>query len=205
MMMGPSVAIAERENATHGCCCKCCSLRAEIWVCFAIDITSVLGLLLEIPGWSPIPAKLHAVDMFWAYLVFSAFSAGLIAFALLEGGQSAWPRRLLVRFMSLKLPIFIIVVMGYFTVSPWAAPLAEWVCQNDFQQMRTVTGGDFEDCVRMWPWLCTANNAFYIFAYAYTIKASHDWFRCHPGNDGKGVWCDPPAASAQDGDAYTQL
>ena len=54
---------AEREAATHGCCCKCCSVRAEIWACFSIDVTSILGLLVEIPGWAPVPAELHAVEM----------------------------------------------------------------------------------------------------------------------------------------------
>ena len=28
----------EREAAKHGCCCKCCSIRAEIWACFIIDL-----------------------------------------------------------------------------------------------------------------------------------------------------------------------
>ena len=106
--------------------------------------------------------------------------------------------------MSFKLPTFIIVVMGYFTISPWAAPLAEWVCSNDFQGMRTATGGDYENCVVMFPWLCTANNAIYIFAYGYTIKASYEWFRCHPGNDDKGIWLSR-ATSAREGDDYTNL
>mmetsp|Transcript_164332 Transcript_164332/g.527000 ORF Transcript_164332/g.527000 Transcript_164332/m.527000 type:complete len:137 (-) Transcript_164332:229-639(-) len=100
-----SEVAAEREAATHGCCCKWCSLRAEIWMCFVIDITSIIGLLIEIPGWYPVPARLHAVDEFRAYLVFSVFSAGIILFALIKGKEAAWPRRVLVRFMSFKLPI----------------------------------------------------------------------------------------------------
>lgn len=194
-------AAAEREAAAHGCCCKCCSVRAEIWVCFVVDITSIIGLLVEIPGWYPVPGSLHAVDEFRAYLVFSIFSAGLVLFTLFKGKEAAWPRRVLLRFMSLKLPIFIIFCMGYFTISPWAAPLARWVCKHDFQQMRSSFGGDYEKCVQMFPWLCTLNNAFYIFAYAYTFKASYDWFRCHPSNDNKGIWCTSDRESAD----YTSL
>ena len=190
-----SKAAAERDAATHGCCCKCCSVRAEIWACFVIDLTSIVGLLVEIPNWDPVPPSLHAVDVFRAYLVFSTFSACLIAYALHNGKQAAWPRRLLVRFMSLKLPFFVVFVMGYFTVSPWAAPLARWVCNHDFEQMRTVTGGEYEACVQMFPWLCTINNAIYIVAYAYSFKASFEWFRCHPSNDRKGVWCSGAASA----------
>mmetsp|Transcript_164592 Transcript_164592/g.523365 ORF Transcript_164592/g.523365 Transcript_164592/m.523365 type:complete len:178 (+) Transcript_164592:123-656(+) len=173
-------------------------------MCFVIDITSIIGLLIEIPGWYPVPARLHAVDEFRAYLVFSVFSAGIILFALIKGKEAAWPRRVLVRFMSLKLPIFLIFCMGYFTISPWAGSLARWVCRNDFQQMRSASGGDYETCVRMFPWLCTLNNAIYIPAYAYTFKASYEWFRCHPSNDNKGIWY-PQAASAREGDDYTLL
>ncbi len=185
----PARVAAEREAATHGCCCKCCSLRFEIWVCFFIDVTSIVGLIVEIPAWVPVPANLHAVDLFRGYLIFSVFSACLIFYALLRGDQAAWPRRALVRFMSMKLPIFVIFCMGYFTFSPWAYPLAQWVCAHDFEQMRTLLGGELQTCVTMFPWLSTLNNAFYIFAYAYTFKASFVWFRCHPGNDDKGIWC----------------
>ena len=170
-----------------------------------IDVTSVLGLAVEIPRWAVVPASLHAVDVYSAYLVFSAFSACLILFSLRKGRHAAWPRRLLVRFMSLKLPIFVVFLMGYFTVSPWASPLAAWVCEHDFEQMRTVTGGDYETCVRLFPWLCTANNAIYIFAYGYSRKASFHWFRCHPGNDDKGVWRARVGAERASGDENTGL
>lgn len=204
--MGATAAevAADREKATHGCCCRCCTLRMEIWACFFIDLSSILGLLVEIPGWAPVPASLHAVDMYNGYLIFSIFSACIILFALYKGQQEAWPRRLLVRLMTIKLPFFLIFCMGYFTISPWAVPLAEWVCEHDFQQMRTATGGDYATCVRWFPWLCTLNNAIYIFAYAYTIKASHEWFRCHPDNDSEGVWCARAVAAARDGE-YANL
>ena len=195
----------EREAATHGCCCKCCSLRAEIWVCFVIDLTTILGLAVEIPGWAPVPASLHAVELFQAYVVFSGISACLILFALLEGQQAAWPRHMLVRFMTLKLPIFIVTVFGYFSpISPWAQPLAQWSCENDFQKMRTAMGGEYETCVQMFSWIWTMNNAPYIFAYAYTIKASYEWFRCHPGNDDKHIWWSR-ATPVREGDEYANL
>jgi hypothetical protein len=172
-------------------------------VCLVIDITTVIGLLIEIPRWYPVPASLHAVDEYEAYLVFSVFSACLILFALFKGDQAAWPRRALVRFMSLKLPIFLIFCVGYFTISPWASPLAQWICGHDFDGMRSATG-DYGTCVRMFPWLCTMNNAPYVFAYAYAFKASYEWFRCHPDNDDKGIWCSR-SASTRDSDDYTEL
>jgi len=196
---------AEREAAAHGCCCKCCTLKLEIWACMAIDVTSVLGLAAEIPGWSEVPVELHAVDLYKGYLVFSVFSACLILYALREGAHAAEPRRTLVRFMSLKLPIFLVFIMGYFTVSPWAAPLAKFICRNDFESMRTTVGGDYDTCVSLFPWLTTANNAVYIFAYAFSFKAAREWFRCHPENDDKGIWWPTRAASgsaaATDGDS----
>ena len=129
---------AAREAATPGCC-KCCSMRSEIWACFFIDLTSILGLLLEIPRWRAAPTDLHALDEFWGYAIFCTFSA---------------------------------------------APLARWVCEHDFESIRTIAaGGDYDACVSMFPWWTTLNNAFYVFAYAYSFKASHEWFRCHPGNE----------------------
>ena len=188
---------AAREAATPGCC-KCCSMRSEIWTSFFIDLTSILGLLLEIPRWRAAPTDLHALDEFWGYAIFCTFSAILTLFALFEGRQLAWPRRALVRLMSLKLPIFLIFCIGYFTVSPWAAPLARWVCEHDFESIRTLTaGGDYDACVSMFPWWTTLNNAFYVFAYAYSFKASHEWFRCHPDNDDKGVWCSRAVAAGE--------
>ena len=202
MIMDTSVAteLARREAATHGCCCKCCSLRTEIWVCFVIDLTSIVGLLLEIPRWDPVPADLHAADELRGYLAFSIFSACLILFALFTGTQAAWPRRLLVRFMSLKLPFFVIFCMGYYTISPWAAPLARWVCERDFEQIRSVSGGDYDTCVQWFPWIWTFNNVPYIFVYAYTLKACYDWFRCHPSNDNQGIWCSRAGSVREDAD-----
>ena len=196
MMMYASEA-AEREAARHGCCCKGCPLRSEIWICLFIDITSIIGLVAEIPAWYAVPADLHVIEELVAFLIFSVFSACLIAFALCKGDQAAWPRRLLVRFMSTKLPIFVVFCMGYWSVSPWAAPLAQWVCKRDFQQMRSTLGD--ENCVAMFPWFYTLNNAVYLPLYAYSFKASYEWFRCHPGNDDKGIWCNG-AASAREGD-----
>jgi hypothetical protein len=194
-----SAVAASREATHHGCCCACCSLRAEIWACFVIDLTSIIGLVFETPNWSSVPANLHAVDMLRGYLIFSVFSACLIMWALLEGKRVAWPRRVLVRFMSLKIFFFLIWCIGYFTISPWATPLAQWICERDFEQMRTLVGGDYDTCVRLFPWLCTANNAIYIPAYAYSLKASYDWFRCHPDNDSKSIW------RAQDAPATARL
>eukprot|EP00929_Paragymnodinium_shiwhaense_P084577 TRINITY_DN45231_c0_g1_i1.p1 TRINITY_DN45231_c0_g1~~TRINITY_DN45231_c0_g1_i1.p1 ORF type:complete len:211 (+),score=8.41 TRINITY_DN45231_c0_g1_i1:111-743(+) len=199
-----STVAAQRETAHHGCCCKCCSLRVEIWVCFVIDITSIIGLVLETPEWYPVPARLHSVEMLQGYLVFSIFSACLIAWALFAGRRAAWPRQVLVRFMSFKLPCFIILCMGYFTISPWARPLAQWVCKYNFEQMRSSTGGDYETCVSLFPWLCTANNAIYIPAYAYSLRASYQWFRCHPDNDTRGIWGARPAAPQASAD-YKEL
>jgi hypothetical protein len=113
-----SAVAASRETAHHGCCCACCSLRAEIWACFVIDLTSNIGLVSETPNWSPVPANLHAVDMLQGYLIFSVFSACLIMWALFEGKQVAWPRRVLVHFVSLKILFFLIWCIGYFTISP---------------------------------------------------------------------------------------
>ena len=119
MPVGSEAILTEaREAVTHGCCCKCCSVRAEIWLCFAIDITSILGLALEIPNWRVVPARFHATDVYTFYLVLSVFSASLILYAQLS--TNAWPRRALVRFMILKLAIFVVVVMGFFTVWPTA-------------------------------------------------------------------------------------
>ena len=189
MPVGSEAILTEaREAVTHGCCCKCCSVRAEIWLCFAIDITSILGLALEIPNWRVVPARFHATDVYTFYLVLSVFSASLILYAQLS--TNAWPRRALVRFMILKLAIFVVVVMGFFTVWPTAWPLAEWICANDFESFRTIAaGGDADSCPQTFTLLTTLNNAPYIFAYAYTLRAAHSFFRCHPGNDDLGVWC----------------
>ena len=78
----------------------------------------------------------------------------------------------------------------FWSVWPTAWPLAAWICENDFESFRTIAaGGDADSCPQTFTLLTTLNNAPYIFAYAYTLKASHSFFRCHPGNDDLGVWC----------------
>ena len=92
----------------------------------------------------------------------------------------------------------------YSTTIGVAHHVGDWA--HDFEQMRTVVGGDYAMCVSLFPGLCTLNNAVYIFAYAYTFKAAYEWFRCHPGNDGKGIWCSRAAAAPAERDAeYTNL
>ena len=76
------------------------------------------------------------------------------------------------RFMTLPLPFFLIFCVGYFTISPWAYPLAQWICEHDFQTMRTAIGGDYDTCVTWFPWLMTLNNAFYVPLYIYSWRAS---------------------------------
>merc|ERR1712039_442308 len=122
-------------------------------------------------------------------------STGLFLYALVKGVLHARPRRLLVQFITIKIPLFLICVMGYFSVSPWARPLAKWACEADFQQARTVlNGGSEKGCVPTFLWSCFFNNLPYLVAYAYTLKASYEWFRCHPDNDDKGVWCSKVSA-----------
>lgn len=106
--------------------------------------------------------------------------------------------------MSLKIPFFVVFCMAYYTISPWAAPLAEWVCGQDFQQMRSALGGDYATCVQWFPWFWTLNNLPYLFVYGYSLKASYEWFRCHPSNDHEGIWCSRAAPACQ-ADDYTNL
>lgn len=188
---------AEREAATHGCCCKCCSIRAEIWGCFIIDITSILGIVAELPSYREVPAKFHMVDVLQGYLILSIISASIFLYALVKGTLHAQPRRLLVRWIPIKIVSFLVGVMGYFNMSPWSLPLAHWICETDFQNSRTVLGsGSEQRCVQMFLWSCFLNNLPYLAAYAYTLKASYKWFRCHPDNDDKGIWCSNAAARA---------
>lgn len=188
--------MAAHEESANCCrCCNCCTHSAEVWVCLLIDILSVIGLILETPAWYPVPRSLHVVHLLRADLALSLCSACLILFALFRGRFAAWPRRLLVRFMSLKLPAFLVFHVGYFTVSRWATPLALWACQNDLDKVRTAVGGDVDVCRYYFPSICVVNSLLFAVASAYSASASYRWFRSHPSNDDKGIWCSrvPPA------------
>lgn len=131
------------------------------------------------------------VDLFYGSLILYAISGSLYLYALVLGPWLARPRRLLVRFIIIKIVIILVFVQGYFTpgVSPWASPLAHWVCKTDFQHFRTGLGGESEQqCVQMFLWSSAVNNLLYVVLYAYTLKAAYKWFRCHPDNDNKGIW-----------------
>ena len=41
--------IEEREKERHGCCCAGCSLRAELWVAFAVDVLTLGAMAKELP------------------------------------------------------------------------------------------------------------------------------------------------------------
>ena len=43
------VTIEEREKERHGCCCAGCSLRAELWVAFAVDVLTLAAMAKELP------------------------------------------------------------------------------------------------------------------------------------------------------------
>ena len=131
------------------------------------------------------------VDLFYGSLILYAISGSFYVYALVLGPSLARPRRLLVRFISIKIVIILVFVQGYFTpgVSPWASPLARWVCKTDFQNFRTGLGGGSEQkCVQVFLCSSAVNNLLYVVVYAYTLKAAYQWFRHHPDNDGRGVW-----------------
>ena len=83
---------------------------------------SILGRLLELPGWSKVPAEAYGgtdsvsmVDLFYGSLILYAISGSFYVYALVLGPSLARPRRLLVRFISIKIVIILVFVQGYFT------------------------------------------------------------------------------------------
>ena len=83
---------------------------------------SILGILLELPGWSKVPAEAYGgtdsvsmVDLFYGSLILYAISGSIFLYALCKGPLLAHPRRMLARFISIKIVIILVFVQGYFT------------------------------------------------------------------------------------------
>ena len=99
---------------SYGCCCKCCSIRVEMWCFCVFDFIIILGSLKEFPKPDEdVPMLRLFIKCYVCGVVIPSFFVWL--YALL--GKTALARRVLCRFITYKIPAFVLVY-GFFFVFP---------------------------------------------------------------------------------------
>merc|ERR1719281_2080815 len=96
--------LAEREKAAR--LCTSCSIRAELWVAFALDMVTAVAILAELPVSAP--AATGFLPVILVYLCFVVVPSACCFFSALRS-QSPLARRVLVRFLYWKIPACVVL------------------------------------------------------------------------------------------------
>lgn len=190
----------EREATAHGCCCSCCKLIWELKFALGLD---VFIFVFALAGINPsYPEAFQNWMKFYLYFVVLP-SACLFLYAILNGNKSGAPRLLLVRFLVFwKIPAFFLLYSLFFTISPWAQEVNEFMCdpKNDFEHGKVSRMfPDYESCVTGVPKVMVPAMIPRLLIYLYSIKGAWEYMRCHPENDGKGL-CSSTSQAKERGD-----
>lgn len=169
--------LAEREKASR--LCASCSLRAELWVAFALDLVTAVAILAELP--ISAPAATGFLPMILMYLCLVVFPSACCFLAALRS-LSPLPRRILVRFLYWKIPACIVLHL-YFLVGPWATPVCRWMCETNYNNAGALgTGAACEHAIAA---LQACRGFGYAVYGAFTLRAARAFSACHPANDEK--------------------
>mmetsp|Transcript_18135 Transcript_18135/g.31815 ORF Transcript_18135/g.31815 Transcript_18135/m.31815 type:complete len:210 (-) Transcript_18135:88-717(-) len=185
-----SLIAAAREAKAHGCCCSGCKLIWELKFALGFDIflfTAVLGSL---------DYKMPLSFIIWMYAYLFGIvmpSAIMFMWVISNGNASGWPRRRLVQFLvAYKVPGYLLMYIGFIGLSPWSHEIAQFMCNpaNNFEdnKMDKLFHHHYDKCVEMTPWIMIPACIPRSLIYMYSIKGALEYMRCHPENDGKGIF-----------------
>lgn len=200
---------AAREVRAHGCCCQGCKLIWELYFAIGLDI---LILVLGSPPLADRNAPMSYRVWLATYLL-AVVLPSICFFGRALVAKAGRPRLLLTRFLVFwKVPVYFLLYSLFFTVSPWAAEVAEFMCnpKNNFEHGKIskhfVHDGvvDIPECVAALPKLMLPGMIPRCLIYLYSVKGAWEYMRCHPDNDGVGL-CSSRERPAEDYDALLQL
>ncbi|CAE8604786.1 unnamed protein product [Polarella glacialis] len=117
----------------------------------------------------------------------------LFAYVINNGNASGWPRRRLVQFLvCYKVPGYLLMYIGFLGFSPWATEVFAFMCDPamnfEHNKMYKIFHHDYEACVKEGPGMMIKACIPRVLIYMYSIKGALEYMRCHPDNDGKGIF-----------------
>ena len=184
---------------SYGCCCKCCSIRVEMWCFCVFDFIIILGSLKEFPKPDEdVPMLRLFIKCYVCGVVIPSFFVWL--YALL--GKTALARRVLCRFITYKIPAFVLVY-GFFFVfpAPEYALNSHYYCDPNaavhgtpehIAATHAIVGSNVEECAARVRYFIMFRCCYYTLAFSFSFKAAKQYMLCHPDNEGQGVWCRDP-------------
>eukprot|EP00929_Paragymnodinium_shiwhaense_P010927 TRINITY_DN116016_c0_g1_i1.p1 TRINITY_DN116016_c0_g1~~TRINITY_DN116016_c0_g1_i1.p1 ORF type:complete len:238 (-),score=7.86 TRINITY_DN116016_c0_g1_i1:96-746(-) len=188
---------AKRAAERHGCCCSCCKLIWELYFAIGLDVLIlVVGL-----GGLPTNAPESYVTWLCIYMIGVVFPS-ICAFARVIwpcGNDSGAPRVFLVRFLIFwKVPVYFLMYSTFFTISPWATEVAEFMCDPDINfengKIWRLFPQGFHQCVAGLPKVMLPGMIPRLCIYMYSIKGAWEYMRCHPDNDDRSIFACSSAA-----------
>merc|ERR1719223_453298 len=99
-----------RVQEQHGCCCSCCSLKAEAWVMVLLDCFIFVGGMAEFP-----PKEAPHLRVWFLTYLFGVVVPSACCWLYALFGKGGWPRRLLCRYICYKIPMFFACYLLFFT------------------------------------------------------------------------------------------
>lgn len=192
----------ERLKIRHGCCCRCCSIRAGCWAMAGIDAFIFTVAHAEWP-----PKEMFGLNCFFIIYVYGVVLPSLCCWLYALLGKGGWPRRLLCRFLMYKIPMFFLCYLSYFT---WPAPDRDAWCpyfcdpnadiHAEHARIEAATamfGHELKRCcdgVGVW---MVFRSCIWSVVFFFSFREAHHFFRAHPDNDRKDIWWDMSDESEQ--------
>uniref|UniRef100_A0A6U6LSE0 Uncharacterized protein n=1 Tax=Zooxanthella nutricula TaxID=1333877 RepID=A0A6U6LSE0_9DINO len=182
-----------RYKQIHGCCCKCCSVRAEGWFFVAFDAWVIAFCIKEWP-----PPELPGLAIMYTCYVCGVVAPSLLAWLWALLGRGGLARRVLCRVIIWKIVGFALCFWTYFVVLRREDEWGPFFCDPDAQPHAINVnpfkkyGLDVESCVHYIRVLMVARPVYYGGIFALSLKAAYQYMRAHPDNDGKGLFGDAP-------------
>jgi len=184
---------AKREAEAHGCCCKRFKLVWELYFAIGLDVLIlVAGSPALLQSFAPVPYR-----AWLAIYLFGVVVPSICVFTAALTRKTGAPRLFLARFLIIyKIPMYFLLYSTFFTISPWAAEVANFMCDPKFDfehgkvfKMFEHNGRvDVAGCVGWLPYIMVPSMIPRLIIYLYSFKGAWEYMRCHPDNDGKGVF-----------------
>ncbi len=192
--------VREREARVAGPV-RCGSRLEIIAYCALMTIASLVEAPSALSAWRAASAPLSFKVWATAYACTGVLPGALLSLAALCSSR-AWPRRLFAQWVLVSVPVFVAVNVGY--VMTYAHEFAAWACDPavDFRGVSSVWAGSeraataehaaaVDACAAFvggWLPQCWPSATLTGLLFVSTAWAAYEHMRCHPGNDGKGVF-----------------
>eukprot|EP00931_Biecheleriopsis_adriatica_P083385 TRINITY_DN56980_c0_g1_i1.p1 TRINITY_DN56980_c0_g1~~TRINITY_DN56980_c0_g1_i1.p1 ORF type:complete len:209 (-),score=28.69 TRINITY_DN56980_c0_g1_i1:108-734(-) len=193
MEKDPEAEAEKRYKTIYGCCCQCCSVKAEGWFFAVFDLFIIAFTFKEWP-----PPELPGLLWFYRSYVYGVVFPSLLAWLWALLGKGGLPRRVLCRVIIWKMIGFPLCFVVYFVILTRQDEWGPFFCDPDAEPHAINVnpfkkyGVSVEKCVTFIRIYMCFRPLIYDGIFAISLKAAYAYMRAHPENDGKGIFNDSP-------------